>query len=86
MDAKAQAFDAAASSVASKATQLGAGTAFASWFLSSEFGMLAGIAIGLVGLGINWHYRRRDDRRQERREKREAEEFRLRMSRPPEKN
>jgi hypothetical protein len=55
--------DAAIASVGSKATYAGSGTAIGSWFLSSEFGVLAGIVIGLIGVAVNFVFKRREDRR-----------------------
>lgn len=57
--------DATLAAAGSKATYGGASTSVVSWLLSSEFGMLAGLAIGLAGLFVNWHYRHKEDRRQQ---------------------
>lgn len=57
--------DAAIAAAASKATYGGAGASVVSWFLSSEFGMLMGIFIGLAGLAINWHYKHKEDKRRQ---------------------
>lgn len=57
--------DAAIAAAASKATYTGAGASVVSWFLSSEFGMLMGIFIGLAGLMINWHYKHKEDKRRQ---------------------
>lgn len=59
------AFDTAVAAAASKATYGGAGASVISWFLSSQFGMLMGILIGLVGLGVNWHYKHKEDKRRQ---------------------
>lgn len=60
------AFDVAVSTTASKVTYGGAGASVISWFMSSEFGMLMGILIGVIGLGVNWYYKHKEDcRRQE---------------------
>lgn len=55
--------EAAIAAAGSKATYGGASTTVVSWFLSSEFGMLMGILIGLGGLGVNWYYRHKQDKR-----------------------
>jgi hypothetical protein len=55
--------DATVSAVASKVTYGGAAASSVSWFFSSEFGVLCGILIGLIGLGVNWYFKRREDRR-----------------------
>lgn len=57
--------DATLAAAGSKATYGGASASVLSWFLSSEFGMLAGLAIGLAGLIVNWHYRHKEDQRQQ---------------------
>ncbi|MGA0889231.1 MAG: holin [bacterium] len=55
--------EAAIAAAGSKATYGGASTTVVSWLLSSEFGMLMGILIGLGGLGVNWYYRHKQDKR-----------------------
>lgn len=59
------AFDATMSAAGSKATFTGASTSVVSWFLSSEFGMLMGILIGVVGLAVNWYYKHKEDKRRQ---------------------
>lgn len=59
------AFDASMAAVGSKATYTGASASILSWFLSSEFGVLMGILIGVVGLGLNWYYKHKEDRRRQ---------------------
>jgi hypothetical protein len=74
MDSNKQlAFDTTMAAIGSKATYGGASTSVVSWLLSSEFGILMGILIGVTGLVINWYYRYKDDRRKE-------EEHKLRIS------
>ena len=41
-----------------KTTAIGAAGAAGGWLFSSEFAAVAGLAIAVVGLLINWHYRR----------------------------
>jgi len=41
-----------------KITAGGAVGAAGGWFFSSEFAAVAGLVIAVVGLLINWHYRR----------------------------
>jgi len=66
MDAAHQhALDATIAAAASKATYAGASGSIVAWFLSSEFGMLAGLFIGLCGFGVNWYYRHKEDKRQQ---------------------
>lgn len=57
--------DAAAATIASKIAYTGAGTTIGSWMLSSEFGIIAGIIVGITGLIMNWYFQRRRDRREE---------------------
>jgi hypothetical protein len=59
------AFDTAMAAVGSKVTYGGASTSVVSWLLSSEFGILMGILIGLSGLIINWYYRHKEDKRRQ---------------------
>jgi hypothetical protein len=35
------------------------------WVLSSEFGVLFGVFLGLGGLAINWYYKYKEDKRQQ---------------------
>lgn len=51
---------------ASKATFAGAGTTIFAWLTSSEFGVIAGIVIGVIGLAVNYYFRRRTDKREQR--------------------
>ena len=59
---------------ASKATFAGAGTTIFAWLTSSEFGVIAGIVIGVIGLAVNYYFRRRTDKREQR-------EYEARMNR-----
>jgi len=65
--------DATMATIGSKATYTGATSSIIGWLMSSEFGVLAGIMIGIAGLLVNWYYRHRQDKRDE-------EEHRKRMS------
>lgn len=60
--------------IGSKATYTGASTSVVGWILSSEFGVFAGIVIGAVGLLINWYYKAKQDRREEREHKKRMAE------------
>lgn len=66
--------DATMAALGSKATYTGASTSIVGWFLSSQFGVLAGILIGLAGLYINWYYRHKQDKREEAEHKRRMQE------------
>jgi len=57
--------DATLAAAGSKATYTGASASVVAWFLSSEFGMLAGLGIGIAGLGVNWYYKHKEDRRRQ---------------------
>lgn len=59
------AFDTTMAATGSKATLGGAGASVVSWFLSSEFGMLMGILIGVTGLLVNWYYKHKEDKRRQ---------------------
>ena len=52
--------------VGTKATYAGASVSGLGWFLSNEFFGLAGVGIGLAGLFISWHYKRKALRLHER--------------------
>ncbi len=58
-----QSVDATVAALGSKATQAGAGTTVVGWWLSSEFSVVCGIVIGLVGLAVNIYFKVREDRR-----------------------
>lgn len=68
-----QTLDATMAALGSKATYTGASTSIVGWVLSSQFGVLAGILIGLAGLMINWYYKYKQDRREEAEHKRRME-------------
>lgn len=51
--------------IADKAVWTGSVTTVASWFAASDFGILAGIAIGVAGLVINWYFKHKADKRME---------------------
>lgn len=72
--AEPAAFEATLASVGSKSTYGGAAGSGVSWFLSSEFGIVVGILIGVAGFTVNWYYSRKRDAR-------EQEEHDVRMAR-----
>lgn len=57
--------DLAMASAASKTTQVGAVTVLGGWWFTNEAAVLYGLLIGLGGLILNWHYRRKADKREE---------------------
>ena len=61
-----QHIDATLSAVGSKATYTGAGTSLVGWMASSEFGVIAGIVLGVVGLLVNLYFKRKQDAREQR--------------------
>lgn len=52
-----------AAGAASKATGTGSAVTVVSAMASFDIGFWIGLAIGLAGLGMNYYFRRRDDRR-----------------------
>lgn len=58
--------DVTLAAVGSKATYTGAGASLVGWLMSSEFGVLAGIVLGVVGLLVNLYFKRRQDAREQR--------------------
>ena len=59
------ALDATLAAAGSKATYGGAGASVVGWLMSSEFGVVAGIIIGIAGFCVNWYYRHKQDRREQ---------------------
>lgn len=57
--------DATLASVGSKATYTGATTSVLGWVLSSEFGILLGVMLGIGGFIVNWYYKHKQDRREQ---------------------
>jgi hypothetical protein len=64
-EVKQTTLDATLAAVGSKATYTGAGTSVLGWWASSEAGVIIGIVLGIIGLALNWYFRRREDYRQE---------------------
>jgi hypothetical protein len=60
-----QAVDATIAVVGHKMAQVGGWGAFISFLLSERGVALAGILIGVIGLGIQWWYRRKQDKREQ---------------------
>jgi len=60
-----EALEVAAAAVASKSTYGGAATSVVGWLFSSEFTVIFGIVVALVGLAVNWYYKAKADRRSE---------------------
>ena len=59
------AIDATAATLGSKAAYTGASTAVGGWLLSSEFGVFAGLLIGVLGLLTNLYFQHRRDKREQ---------------------
>ena len=59
------AFDATMAAVGSKATYTGATTSVLGWIMSSEFGVLVGIILGVGGFLVNWYYKHKEDKRKQ---------------------
>lgn len=51
--------------IGTKATYTGATTSVVGWILSSQFGVLFGLLLGLAGFLINWYYRHKQDKREQ---------------------
>lgn len=59
------AFDTTMAALGSKATYTGAGASIVGWIMSSEFGILLGIILGVGGFVINWYYKHKQDKREQ---------------------
>ena len=59
------AFDATMATLGSKATYTGATTSVLGWIMSSEFGVLIGIVLGVGGFLVNWYYKYKPDKREQ---------------------
>ena len=57
--------ESAAIVAAEKLTIVGSAGTVLGWITSSEFGVLAGISIGVLGLLMNWYFKMRHDNRAE---------------------
>lgn len=64
-DIPQQTVDATLAAVGVKTAYTGATTSVVGWALSSEFGVLAGILIGVSGLLMQFYFNRRRDRREQ---------------------
>ena len=58
-------FEATMAAAGSKATYTGASTSVVAWMLSSEFGILVGVLLGLGGFIVNWYYKHKQDKREQ---------------------
>lgn len=59
------AFDTTMAALGSKATYTGATTSILGWVMSSEFGILIGIVLGIGGFMVNWYYKYKQDKREQ---------------------
>ena len=50
-------------SIGSGTTKAGAGSAVFGWIVSKEVLAVSGVMIALLGLCINWYYKRQDNKR-----------------------
>lgn len=57
--------EAMVASISSKATTGGSAAVVAAWWTNVDWGLWIGLAIGVTGLLVNWHYKRKSDRRAE---------------------
>lgn len=58
-------FEATMATAGTKATYTGATTSVLGWVLSSEFGILVGVTLGVGGFVVNWYYRHKQDKREQ---------------------
>lgn len=58
-------FDATMAAAGSKATYTGATASVVGWVLSSEFGILVGLLLGVGGFIVNWYYKHKQDKREQ---------------------
>lgn len=66
MSIKEHLTDASIAATASKSTYTGAGLTITGWLFSSQAAVAVGMAVGILGLIINFIFRLREDRRQQR--------------------
>lgn len=80
-----QVIDATLAAAGSKAAYTGAGMTVGGWLLSSEFAVLSGLIIGLLGLFVQWYYKHKltnvEIRLKEEQAAREREAHAMRMDR-----
>lgn len=57
--------DTTMAAIGSKTTYTGAVGTSLSWLFSSEFGIAAGVLLGLLGFALNWYYSRKRDQREQ---------------------
>ena len=62
MQGTQETMEATTATVASKVSIAGSAGSIAGWATSSNFGMWAGIVIGVTGLLVNWYYKRKSYR------------------------
>lgn len=65
--------DAAVATTGSKVTFTGAGTSALSALFSSQAGVLYGVVIGIAGILVNWHFKRRAEKREQEARQRDQE-------------
>jgi hypothetical protein len=64
-DATSQALDATIATIGWNTTKVGTVTTVGAFLLSSQGAALVGICLGVVGLLVQWFYRRKQDRREQ---------------------
>lgn len=75
--------DATVATFGLKAAYTGSGATIGSWLLSSEFGILIGIVIGVLGLITNWYFQHKRDKREEKEHQRWMSQMATQPSDPP---
>lgn len=78
-DMSRDAIEATVIAATNKATATGSVTALLGWLTTNEALGLMGLAVGVLGLVINVHYRWKQDAREQRQEERAEIEHRRRM-------
>lgn len=58
-------YETTVAAVANKVTLIGSAGSVFSWLNSSNFGMWAGIVIGVIGLLVNWYFKSQTNRREQ---------------------
>lgn len=62
---KEQAAEATVAAIANKVTYAGSGAAFFGGLTANEVAAFGGLLIAVIGLAVQWFYKRKEDRRNE---------------------
>lgn len=72
---KEQFTDAGIAAAASKSTYTGSGLMITGWLFSSQAAVMVGMLVGIIGLGVNFYYRRKQDIREEKEHKKRMDDL-----------